>query len=56
MVQGSVDVAWEDSLRPQNLVWFCPIRNSPGTELPSEGLSPQRHAVGSNTEVGGDFM
>lgn len=56
MVQGSVDVAWEDSLRSQNLVWFCLIKNSPGTELPAECLSPRRNSVNSNTEVGGDLM
>lgn len=55
MVQGSGDVAWEDSLRSQNLMWFWSMRNSSETELPAECLSPQRDVVSSNTEVGGDL-
>lgn len=55
MVQGSGDVAWDDSLRSQNLMWFCPIRNNSETGLPAEYLSPQRDVISSNTEVGGDL-
>lgn len=32
-----------------------PCKSSPWIELPAECLSPQRDAVGSNTEVGRDL-
>jgi len=47
MVQRTADVALEDCVRPPNLMWFWPKRNSPGAELPAKCLSAWRDAIGS---------
>lgn len=47
MVQKTADVALEDSVRPPDLVRFCPIRSSSGTELSADCLSAWRDVVGS---------
>lgn len=46
-MQKTADVGLEDSVRPPDLVQFCLISSSSGTELSADCLSAWRDVVGS---------